>query len=268
MSGISWTRGSSLKPSGIGLIYGDGMPEFDYAVEINIRWIGYKGNKTFDQMKLFNCYECALEHQPPEWDIQTVINKMPNLLDLQIGLNMTDEQSLNDVLPNQPSYIHGIDIRANQLTIKTGALKYLEDLSSISFNGARINRIERESFKRGIHSNFTSDGMFFINFRYCKLSNGTFQSGSFDGIQGKWVQITFDGVDISSLPENAFKSLLNSTSNSIALIGDSNLDCDDCKNYWLIKEKKEKQIINAHCKSSKKTLFDQENQTKLGQKCK
>ena len=38
---------------------------------------------------------------------------------------------------------------------------------------------------------------------------------------------------------------------------------------WLVKEKRQKQVLHAHCKhNSTQTLFDDEIQTKLTQKCK
>ena len=52
-------------------------------------------------------------------------------------------------------------------------------------------------------------------------------------------------------------------------IKESRIDCEDCKNYWLINEKKEKQVINPYCLiGPKKQIFYQENQAKLSQKCK
>lgn len=198
---------------------------------------------------------------------------MSQLTDLQIGLNLTNK-TLNEILPNE-STVNGIkldviNIKTDELTIKTGALNKLENLASISFNGAKIKNIEREAFAVNYTSNFTKLGLFFINFRNCKLEDGAFQSGSFDGIQKSFgVEISFEGMNISHLDEAAFNQYLNVTNYSIALFGDSTIDCDDCKNYWLVKQGKEKQVKFAHCKSNlQKTLFDDDIQTKLRQKCK
>ena len=76
--------------------------------------------------------------------------------------------------------------------------------------------------------------------------------------------------NISYFNEEVFKPVLNDTQNLIAFseIG-SFIDCKNCKNYWLIKEEKGKQVINSFCKHDKsKTLFRQEIKTKLTQKCK
>lgn len=87
--------------------------------------------------------------------------------------------------------------------------------------------------------------------------------------------IIFLQTNISYLAENVFKPVLDNKSNIIDLISstklpkNSTIDCENCKNYWLIKNNKQNQVINARCKhNSMIKLFDQENQTKLSQKCK
>ena len=86
--------------------------------------------------------------------------------------------------------------------------------------------------------------------------------------------ITFRSTNINHLPERVFKSVLVNKYNVIHFtftLQDfiSTIDCDDCKNLWLIKEEKGNQIINAHCKDDySKMLFDKEIQDKLTKKCK
>ena len=86
--------------------------------------------------------------------------------------------------------------------------------------------------------------------------------------------IAFSNSTIDYLNEGAFKSVLDGKNNWIdfkkPVFGfNSKIDCDNCNNYWLIKEGKEKQILDAYCKSNDKVkLFDKEIQDKLSQKCK
>lgn len=75
------------------------------------------------------------------------------------------------------------------------------------------------------------------------------------------------------LNERAFKTILDNPKGSIDLYkaddrSHSKIDCDDCRNYWLIKQNREKQLLNANCNLFNQTLFDQEIKTKLSQKCK
>lgn len=45
---------------------------------------------------------------------------------------------------------------------------------------------------------------------------------------------------------------------------DSAIDCNDCRNYWLIKQEKQNQIIVGHCKSgNSENLFSEDIKTKL-----
>lgn len=49
----------------------------------------------------------------------------------------------------------------------------------------------------------------------------------------------------------------------------STIDCNHCKNYWMVKNTNyEKRITNTHCQGHvDKSLFDHQVKTKLGQKC-
>ena len=84
-------------------------------------------------------------------------------------------------------------------------------------------------------------------------------------------------TNISYLAESVFKPVLNNSSNSIDFFDykiangtwNSKINCDDCRNYWLIKENYQNQVKEAHCKANDRlTLFDEETKTKLSQKCK
>ena len=61
----------------------------------------------------------------------------------------------------------------------------------------------------------------------------------------------------------------NSELNLVAFCGESTIDCDDCKTYWLIKQNLENQIFETQCKNDNSfMLFDVGTKTKLSQKCK
>lgn len=67
--------------------------------------------------------------------------------------------------------------------------------------------------------------------------------------------IIFVNTSISYLPEKVFKPNLNRNLKSkIRFFDDSSMiHCDHCKNYWMIKENKEKQFDNLFCKQYKNT---------------
>ena len=93
--------------------------------------------------------------------------------------------------------------------------------------------------------------------------------------------ITLMGMDICYLNESVFKPVFDNKFNSIKFYdysaGGSTPayihfeNCENCKNYELIKEKKQNQLKYAYCKGcdqTKLTLFSQEVEKKLSQKCK
>ena len=75
-------------------------------------------------------------------------------------------------------------------------------------------------------------------------------------------------MTISYIEEAAFKSVLGDHENVVELY-DSLIDCENCKNYWLIKEGKENHVKKPICIHDKsKKLFDKEIKDKLIQNCK
>ena len=198
---------------------------------------------------------------------------MPKLISLDIGLNMT-EIPPNAIVPvgDQTSLLFlTITEKYHNLTVKSNAFQHLNQLSEIIFFKTTIKTIEKGAFKLNSESKLTSIG---IQFENCNLTGETFQNGSFDGIS-KPIEIIFSDSDMNYLSEGAFKTVLNNHRGSIDLFTvvssqNSKLDCSDCRNYWLIKENKQKQVTNAICKGegNKKSLFDDDIKFKLSQKCK
>ena len=137
---------------------------------------------------------------------------------------------------------------------------------------SRIDLIERGAFKL----NSKSDKQFRIIFWTVKLTNESFENGSFDGLGQRPLKIFLLGSHINYLDKTIFGSVLDNKNGLIDFTepnqGDnlnSKIDCDDCRNYWLIKENKQQQVLYAFCKAnSTQNLFDQKIKTKFSQKCK
>ena len=84
--------------------------------------------------------------------------------------------------------------------------------------------------------------------------------------------IRFLSTNINHLSEEVFKSVLDYENNLIDFskesIFNSKIDCEDCKNLWLIKQNKESQVKHARCKSNPdKKLFDEEVKSDLKNNC-
>ena len=197
---------------------------------------------------------------------------MPQLKSLEIGLNITEIPS-NAIVPvgNQTKLDHLMMIgKHHNITVKSNAFQHLIQLVEIDFHETTIKTIEEEAFKLNSESEFNS---IIIRFYRCNLTGETFKNGSFDGLS-KPIKITFLDSDINYLSEGAFKTVLNNNLGSIDLYTNetqrnSELDCSDCRNYWLIKENKQEQVNHANCKDEgHKKLFDDDIKSKLSQKCK
>ena len=224
--------------------------------------------KTASKMSLFHCMTCALENQPPQYDLPKMLNQMTDLDTLTIGLNITE---LRTDFINRPSKIKTVYLNPPPtFSIKSNALLNLGQLESITILATEIKRIEKDAFK----FNNRNDKMLRISFGNCKLTGDTFETGAFSPGKSQFM-IELSNASISYLNEGAFKPILDANKYSFVHFQQmlpeisSNIDCDDCKNYWLIKQKRDKQILNALCKTNaKKKLFDKEIQDKLTQKCK
>lgn len=112
-----------------------------------------------------------------------------------------------------------------------------------------------------------------IWFENCLLTGDTFETGAFSPGKFRFI-IGLSSTNISYLNEEVFKPILDANEYSSVEFYrmpleefSSLIDCDDCRNYWLIKQRREKQVVDAHCKTdAKKKLFDKEIQDKLTQK--
>ena len=223
--------------------------------------------KTSDKIDVFFCWTCSIQHQPPKYDLQTILNQMTQLEYLSIGVNVNEIPSNAVGNLKKLQFISLFNGKQN-LTIKSSAFHSLDHLIRIQIWETTINRIEKEAFKSATISD--------IGFNNCTLTGESFEKGAFDGIE-KSFKIQFMQTNVSYLAESVFKPVLNNSLNSINFFNhkisngkyNSKIDCDDCRNYWLIKENKQNQVKEAHCKDNDKlTLFDQEIKTKFSQKCK
>ena len=192
---------------------------------------------------------------------------MNHLEVLEINLQTVEIPS-NAIIPvgNQTKLKRvSIENRDKVLTIKSGAFQHLNQLHVIEFFYSSIQTIEKEAFKLESTSNSSSIK---IGFYWCHLTNETFKNGSFDGIT-KPIEVEFMGAKINYLAEGVFKTVLSNKNGRINLSSNSDLDCSDCRNYWLVKDYNQTQVQYTRCNGiSNSSLFYEQTKTKLSQKCK
>ena len=135
----------------------------------NINLIGSNAfSKTGSKTKMLFCLSCALEHQPPKYNLQNVFNQMTGLKTLSIGLNITEiPTDVVPPVPGQESKLSYLYIKSHQpLTIRSGAFQNLGQLYSAQISDSQIDRIENGAFK---FVNRT-ESVLRISFSSCKLT--------------------------------------------------------------------------------------------------
>ena len=239
--------------------------------DVRAQGIRKLSNKAFGKaaktIKYFLCFDsCAIKNSPPNYDVWKSLSTLTNLKSLRVILNVT-EIPLNAF---EGEKLNEISLTSKQnLTIKSGAFENVKKAIEIEIYGTSIKKIENQAFK----TNYKFDNKLFIYFTNSKMNGDSFEKGAFDGAQGP-LFITFHSTNINFLPESSFKSVLSSKQNTVDLFnptvgGNSKIDCNDCRNHWLIKDNTDNQVHNAYCMGDpKKMLFDQDIKDRLNVKCK
>lgn len=217
-------------------------------------------NITANKIGQFSCHECTLTNQL-NYNIFNVIHQLHKLDNLFLTLNITEVPT--NALFNC-SNISFVYLKSQQeLVIKSNAFHNLNKLGLLWINDTSIKRIENYAFK------FPAKTVIFEN---CNLTGETLQNGTFNGLKGYNSTISFDNSTIDYIAEESFKSVLDNKNIEILINYLVIKDCFNCKNYWLFKEKREKQFSDSFsmkCKSEAglTPFFSQEIQNKLSQKC-
>ena len=222
-------------------------------------------NKAFDKsaetIDHFWCSMCYLSDSHSEYNIWSVLSKLTNLNSLTLGLNVTEIPS-NAIQPINGLYssINDFTLRSMQnLTIKTNAFNNLNKLHQLTIQLTNINQIEKSAL------NFAGESSsLFLIFAHLKFHDDSFAPDSFGDIK-RSLYILFISTNITHIPESSFKTVLNNSESKIQF-DNSLIDCEDCRNLWLITN--EKQIHSPFCKqNTKMLLFDPEIQLNLRTKC-
>lgn len=123
---------------------------FDTFHGSSIRKIGSNAfNKTANKIKIFICWLCDLENQPPKYDLQNLFNQMTELKLLVINLNINKISTdfIKPISGHQSKLTNLNIISTNKLTIKSNVFQNLNQLKYISFTFITIDLIEKDAFK-------------------------------------------------------------------------------------------------------------------------
>ena len=208
-----------------------------------------------------------MEHAPPKYDIEKMFNQMAKLRKLRIGLNTSKISS--NLFQKQKQLIK-LEISSQEnTTIKSLAFHQLISLDDIklSCQSKKHLSIEKGALKFISHK---TNGIISVTFSHCSFQGDQFEFWFDNGTQ-RHIKIIFSQSNINYLNEKVFKPFLNDRNYDHTIKFDfySVIDCEDCRNFWLIKENKQTKVENPHCKGQYESLlFDEDVKANLTLKCK
>ena len=205
--------------------------------------------KTAQTVTSFLCSDCYIEPSPPTYDFWTAVNQLPKLINLRVSAKIGEipENAIQPIngTESQLKNFFFWNYRQN-VTFKSGAFQQLNKLEYIRI-ASLIPKFERGAFK----FSKKSDVIFTINVN-SDFTGDVFENGTFDGIQHP-LNFIFDLSVLDYVPEGSFKSLLDQNKQNKVTFRDNGghivtaIRCDDCRNYWLIRDGKKDQIIGPQC---------------------
>ena len=222
--------------------------------------------KLGSTLKLFICSPCEIANSPPNYDVWKSLTKLTQTNTLSIDLDVNEIPSNAFQSVNQ-SQLNSVRLTSKQnLIIKSNTFLNLNNLNQVTIESKLINRIEKNAFRFDKELNTTLT----IEFSNTILSGDSYENGTFDGIF-RPLSFRFWFANIDYIPESTFKSILNDKRSSIVFAPAENsfIDCEDCRNQWLITNNKDNQVESAFCKGKlNNKLFDSSIKTRLSIKCK
>ena len=207
------------------------------------------------------------------------ISKFPNLNKLAVGMNASE---INFHKDSNIKFLTLSQRINNKITLKKG-FQNLKNFQTIEFQYLDIKKFEKgfleplepleSDFESGSES--ASPSIIFSNMN---LTGDSFEYGTFDTNRTLRYSFIFRNSNIDFIPESSFKKVLKLNSSMILFDNQFNgnkiksyIDCEDCRNYWLIRDNKQDQIKFSICKGNSGTnstgLFYDNNISFLEAKC-
>lgn len=199
-----------------------------------------------------------VNHSPSRYDIWKVLNGLTNATEINVYMNIKEvpSRAFGRLLKLEKLTIASF----NKLTIRSNGFKSLDNLSSLTLH------TDFESVESSAFAFDKSTPKMAIIFWSTFL--GKFSSKAFSGLK-RPTNVGFVYMKLNFIPKDAFKSVLDNKNNIVLF--ESTINCTNCENYWMIRDGRDKQVINAYCTGdfSKQTnLFSSKIKSNLKSKCK
>ena len=209
---------------------------------------------------------CSIEYSPPNHDLWKAISQLTKVTSATLNVNVTEIPENVFTPPNgtesQIQQLWFYNFHQN-MTFKAGAFQNLKKILNI-YLWTNFNKIEKNAFRLNQKSDKRLN-IDFISDRY--FTADAFENGTFDRVQ-RPVSVSFGIVGgLDYLPEGSFKAFFDQNKqNQVLLYG--GINCEDCRNYWLIKDGRKERISHPNCSSNHtKLLFDDDVAAKFKVKC-
>jgi hypothetical protein len=197
-------------------------------------------NSTNLVTKMFEVYNTPVINSPPNSDIFLSLSSMINVE----SIKMTKTQ-----ITEIPSYafrtVIGIQSKLSRIVLDSNAIKTIGnfpfyDLTNLKILYLHFNPLEyisTNAFNFKNDSNQTLE----IHFDQIKTLNGSsFAIDSFSNIKRPTELYIYNNPNLTFYGERIFLPFLASNPQNKLVVSDINpkIDCNDCRNYWIVKETK------------------------------
>jgi hypothetical protein len=207
-------------------------------------------NHSLNRIEISNA---SLINSPPNHDIFTAMSSMVGLEVLEISHSLIEEIPDNAFRPinSQQKNLTVINLYYNKINrIGDSAFKNLGSLSKLYIEHNKINHISDKALIFGE----TSENTFILYLFGCLLNSSSFAIGAFNNLnRPAWLYFSYREIinNITYLDQHIFEPFLyNNKNNEIIL---NQLDCNDCRSFWLFKNAKlSPQISRLECANGNK----------------
>jgi Leucine-rich repeat (LRR) protein len=204
-------------------------------------------NHSLNRIEISNT---SLINSPPNYDIFTAMSSMVGLEVLEISHSLIEEIPDNAFRPinGQQKNLTVINLYNNKINrIGDNAFQNLNSLSKLYIEHNKINHISDKALIFGE----TSENTFILYLFGCLLNSSSFAIGAFNNLnRPTWLYLSYreDINNITYLDQHIFETFLYNNKNNQIILNE--LDCNDCRSFWLFKNAKfSPQIERLECKN-------------------
>jgi Leucine-rich repeat (LRR) protein len=212
-------------------------------------------------LKSFYVYDTLLKNFPPNYDIFTALSHMTQIEIIAITYSKLEEIPENSFQPlsGQQNNLTKLQFFNNNIKkIGNNAFQHLSSLKELNLYHNQIDHIQKDSFKF-LNKTALSELVMGSNL----LNSSSFESGALSYLTGP-LFLELGSDNLKFFDQQIFEIFfLNNEENRIR---EDNLDCEDCRSYWLFKNQKfANQIQRLNCANGYKLFSDKTNFQKCAQ---